>query len=111
MFEGQLHSTQFQYDNATPREDPPEPNLDSEINDLMTGVDTDLVSYASFKRCADEELYDLVPDGFCVELILAASRSKDPALKSMAKAARRALENHANGLLYLAWAKQKQERS
>ena len=102
-----LRSAQAAYDNAMPPADEPEPpNMDSEIGDLMTGVDTVLVSYEAFKRCADEELYDLVPDGFCVELILAASRSSDPAMKLMAKAARKALEEHAGKMLDAAWEKE-----
>jgi hypothetical protein len=69
----------------------------------MAGVDTQLLSFEAFKRCADEELYDLVPDGFCIDLILAASRSSDSSIKRMAKAARKALEDHAEKMLYEAW--------
>lgn len=104
MQTAQTYNSQFEYDNALPPEDPPEPpEMKGEVNDLMTGEDTDLIRYEVFKRSADEELYDLVPDGFCIELILAASRSKDPVMKGMAKDARAALENHAKGKLYAAW--------
>ena len=86
-----------------PKEPIEAPDFDSEIGDLMAGVDAHNLSFEAFKQCADEELYDLVPDGFCVALILAASRSTDPAMKLMAKAARKALEEHANQMLYAAW--------
>lgn len=86
---------------------PPEPietpNLDNERDELMVGSDTELLGYEAFKRCADEELYELVPDGFCIDLILAASRSSDSSMKRMAKEARKALEEHANQMLYAAW--------
>lgn len=108
-----LRSAQAAYDNALPPADEPEPpNMDSEIGDLMTGADTELVSYEAFKRCADEELYDLVPDGFCVELILAASRSSDLTIRNMVKAARKSLEEHAGTMLDAAWKKeQSRDRS
>jgi len=104
MQTAQIYNSQFEYDNALPPEDPPEPpNMDGEVNDLMTGEDTDLIRYEVFKRSADEELYDLVPDGFCIELILAASRCTDPAMRSKAADARKALEDHAGKLLDAAW--------
>ena len=106
MINGQIYCDQTAYELALPPEQPEAPDMSSEIGDLMTGADTELVSYEAFKRCADEELYDLVPDGFCVELILAASRSSDPAMKLMAKAARKALENHAGTMLDAAWKKE-----
>ena len=106
MIHGQIYRDQTAYELALPPEQPETPDMSSEIGDLMAGVDTELVSYEAFKRCADEELYDLVPDGFCVELILAASRSSDPAMKLMAKAARKALENHAGTMLDAAWEKE-----
>lgn len=113
MINGQIYRDQTAYELALPPADEPEPpNMDSEIGDLMAGVDTLLVSYATFKRCADEELYDLVPDGFCVDLILAASRSSDLTIRNMAKAARKALENHAGTMLDAAWKKeQSRDRS
>jgi hypothetical protein len=107
MIHGQIYRDQTEYELALPPADEPEaPDMSSEIGDLMTGADTELVSYEAFKRCADEDLYDLVPDGFCVELILAASRSSDPAMKLMAKAARKALEEHAGTMLDAAWEKE-----
>ena len=106
MINGQIYRDQTAYELALPPEQPEAPDMSSEIGDLMAGVDTELVSYAAFKRCADEELYDLVPDGFCVDLILAASRSSDPAMKLMAKAARKALEEHAGTMLDAAWEKE-----
>ena len=106
MINGQIYRDQTAYELALPPEQPEAPDMSSEIGDLMTGVDTELVSYAAFKRCADEGLYDLVPDGFCVDLILAASRSSDPAMKLMAKAARKALEEHAGTMLDAAWEKE-----
>jgi hypothetical protein len=112
MIHGQIYRDQTAYELALPPEQPETPDMSNEIGDLMTGADTELVSYAAFKRCADEELYDLVPDGFCVELILAASRSSDPIIKSMVKAARKALENHAGTMLDAAWKKeQSRDRS
>ena len=106
MTHGQIYRDQTAYELALPADEPEPPNMDSEIGDLMTGVDTVLVSYEAFKRCADEELYDLVPDGFCVDLILAASRSSDSVIKNMAKAARKALEEHAGTMLDAAWEKE-----
>lgn len=106
MIHGQIYRDQTAYELALPPEQPEAPDMSSEIGDLMAGVDTVLVGYEAFKRCADEELYDLVPDGFCVDLILAASRSSDPAMKLMAKAARKALENHAGTMLDAAWEKE-----
>ena len=106
MINGQIYRDQTAYELALPADEPEPPNMDSEIGDLMAGVDTLLVSYATFKRCADEELYDLVPDGFCVELILAASRSSDLTIRNMARAARKALENHAGKMLDAAWEKE-----
>ena len=112
MIHGQIYRDQTEYELALPPEQPEAPDMSSEIGDLMTGADTELVSYEAFKLCADEELYDLLPDGFCVELILAASRSSDPAMKLMAKAARKALENHAGTMLDAAWKKeQSRDRS
>lgn len=102
-----MRSAQAANDNASPPGCPPEPpDMKNEVDELMVGSDTELVSYEAFKRCADEELYDLVPDGFCVDLILAASRSSDPVIKSMVKAARKALENHAGTMLDAAWEKE-----
>jgi len=112
MIHGQIYRDQTEYELALPPEQPETPDMSSEIGDLMTGADTELVSYESFKRCADEELYDLVPDGFCVDLILAASRSSDLTIRNMAKEARKALENHAGTMLDAAWKKeQSRDRS
>ena len=106
MIHGQIYRDQTEYELALPPEQPEAPDMSSEIGDLMAGVDTELVSYEAFKRCADEELYDLMPDGFCVDLILAASRSSDLTIRNMAKAARKALENHAGTMLDAAWEKE-----
>ncbi|MED5492704.1 MAG: hypothetical protein VYD45_11365 [Pseudomonadota bacterium] len=106
MINGQIYRDQTAYELALPPDQPETPDMSNEVDALMIGVDTVLVSYEAFKRCADEELYDLVPDGFCVELILAASRSSDPAMKLMAKAARKALEEHAGTMLDAAWEKE-----
>jgi len=86
-----------------PKEPIEAPSFDGEVGDLMAGSDAHNLSYEAFKLCADENLYDMVPDGFCIELILAASRSTDPGMKLKAKAARKALENHAEQMLYAAW--------
>lgn len=106
MIHGQIYRDQTAYELALPPEKPETPDMSNEVDALMIGSDTELVSYEAFKRCADEELYDLVPDGFCIDLILAASRSSDPAMKLMAKAARKALENHAGTMLDAAWEKE-----
>lgn len=106
MINGQIYRDQTAYELALPPEQPETPDMSNEVDALMIGSDTELVSYEAFKRCADEELYDLVPDGFCVELILAASRSSDSVIKNMAKAARKALENHAGTMLDAAWEKE-----
>ncbi len=106
MIHGQIYRDQTAYELALPPEQPETPDMSNEIDELMVGSDTELVSYAAFKRCADEELYDLVPDGFCVDLILAASRSSDLTIRNMAKAARKALENHAGTMLDAAWEKE-----
>jgi len=87
-------------DLHSPPEPAEAPNLDNERDELMVGSDTELLGYEAFKRCADEELYDLVPDGFCVDLILAASRCSDPFMRDRAKAARTALEDHATKMLH-----------
>ena len=106
MIHGQIYRDQTAYELALPPEQPETPDMSNEVDVLMIGSDTELVSYAAFKRCADEELYDLVPDGFCVDLILAASRSSDSVIKNMAKAARKALEEHAGAMLDAAWEKE-----
>jgi hypothetical protein len=99
-----MRSAQSAHDNALPPEDPPEPpDMSNEVDELMVGSDTELLSYDAFRRDADEILYDLVRPGFCVDLILDASRSSDPVLRGKAKAARKALEEHANQMLYAAW--------
>lgn len=109
MINGQIYRDQTAYELALPPEQPETPDMSNEVDALMIGSDTELLSYEAFKRCADEELYDLVPDGFCVDLILAASRSSDLTIRNMAKAARKALENHAGTMLDAAW-KKEQER-
>jgi len=106
MIHGQIYRDQTAYELVLPPEQPETPDMSNEVDELMVGSDTELVSYEAFKRCADEELYDLVPDGFCVDLILAASRSSDMTIRNMAKAARKALENHAGTMLDAAWKKE-----
>ncbi|MEH6566220.1 MAG: hypothetical protein V7756_12900 [Halopseudomonas sp.] len=87
-------------DLHSPPEPADEPDFDNEVDELMVCSDTALLSYDAFRRSADEELYDLVPDGFCVDLILAASRCSDPFMRDRAKAARAALEDHATKMLH-----------
>ncbi len=101
-----LRAGQLQHDNMLPPEDPPEPpEMEGEIGDLMVEQDTDLVTYAEFKDSADECLFDMVPEGFLVELILAASRCSDPFIRDRVRDARRKLEDHAGAMLDSAWRK------
>lgn len=102
----QLYGSQRAYDDAEPCEAPLVPEFDSEINDLMTGVDTDLLSYDGFANAAEEDLYDMVPDRFVIQLILAASRSSDTVLRGMTKEARGKLEELAGRMLETTWKKE-----
>lgn len=86
-------------DLHSPPEPADEPDFDNEVDELMVCSDTALLSYDAFRRSADEVLYDLVRPGFCVDLILDASRSSDPELRGKAKVARKALEGHALKML------------
>ena len=98
-----MRNAQAACDNATPPEDPPEPpSMDGEIQALMRGEDADLVTFAQFRECADDNLYDYMPEGV-IELILACGNSTDPALVERTQAVREKLANLAGTMLDDAW--------
>lgn len=98
-----MRSAQAAWDNAAPPEDPPEPpSMDVEIAALMRCEDTDLLAFAQFSECADDNLYEYMPVGL-VELILACGNSTDPALVERTKAVREQLANLAESMLNDAW--------
>lgn len=107
----QLYSSQFQWDNATPPEDPPEPDFDGEIGDLMDGEDTHLVLADDFKESAEEALFEMdIRPLDVINLILAACSSRDMAMCAMAKRLKPALEKHAEQMLLAAHEKAIKEK-
>ena len=98
-----MRSAQAAYDNAAPPEDPAEPpTMDGEIQALMRGEDSDLLTFAQFSQCADENLYDYMPEGL-IELVLTCGSSTDPALVERTQAVREQLANLAGTMLDDAW--------
>lgn len=98
-----MRSAQAAYDNATPPEDPAEPPaMDSDIQALMRGEDAELISFAQFRECADDNLCDYMPEGL-IELILACGNSTDPAMVERTQAVREKLANLAGTMLDDAW--------
>jgi hypothetical protein len=106
MQTAQTFNNQRELDRALPAEDRPARNLDSEVNDLMCGYDTEFLSYAAFADEIEERLFTLVPDRSVVDLYLTASRSSDSVVKGKAEDAREKFEVVAKLLMQRAIDKQ-----
>jgi hypothetical protein len=106
MQTAQTFNNQRELDRALPAEDRPSRNLDSEVNDLMCGFDTEFLSYAAFADEVEETLFTLVPARSVVDLYLTASRSSDPVAKGKAEDAREKFEVVAKLLMQRAIDKQ-----
>ena len=77
-----------------------------EIAGLMTGTDTDLVTYAEFSDEVDQEVLQDVPPGWLTELLIRCLKSDDPGVKRMAETQREKMEEVAGRMLDKAWEKE-----
>ena len=99
-----IRAAQSAWDNQSPPEDPPEPPcMDGEIGDLMTGSDTDLITYAAFADEVDQEVLQDAPPGWITELLIRCLLSKDPIVKRMAETKREQMEDIAGRMLDKKW--------
>lgn len=96
----QLYDSQAAYDLALP-EDPPEaPDMSDDIEALMFGEDTDLVLADRFKQSAEESLHEMdIRPLDVINLILAACRSDDMAMRALSVRLRKGLQEHAGKML------------
>lgn len=96
----QIYGSQAMYDLATPDDTPETPDMSDKIEALMFGDDTDLVAADDFKLSAEESMFDMDIRPFdVINLVLAACRSDDMAMRALSVRLRKGLQEHAGQML------------
>lgn len=95
-----IHTTlpgQHRHDLALPADPPEAPSMDGDIEALMNGHDTDLVSSHQFRMNTEECLAEMMKDGELIDLVLAACRRNS--MLFYTKELKIKLEEHAGKML------------